>query len=230
MVNKNLRTFREEAKEHKTDSRILYPRTDLDALNRGWINVYEFPQLVGSIEEVLRLDIPGAFVEIGCKQAGSTRTIVQVLYAQGAQRHVVSIDPDPKAASFHSRVDSLGQKRDLLIGRSQDETIYRQVPEELAWVLIDGCHCFECAKADIELYCPRIAQGGMVLLHDCDARVQERPKPSQPCGGGRKTVGVYDAMMGSKVLRNAFYMLHFVEGATDPGGNYWNGLAAWRRR
>ena len=39
---------------------------------------------------------------------------------------------------------------------------------ELEFVFIDGEHCYEAAKADIEAWWPKIRAGGLLMGHDYD--------------------------------------------------------------
>lgn len=183
---------------------------------------------IGSLEHAAQLK-SGNYCEIGVKHAGSSLCITQVLNALNREASLICLDVDPKAEEhFKKNVPQDGPcKSKFIKGCSWKKA--DEVPNDLAWLFIDGCHCYDCTKNDIEAFVPKVRKDGIVIMHDCDYRVQLRP-PSQKCGGGRKKVGVYDAMMKTPALTEHFFMIHMVEGALDPKGLYWNGLAVWRKR
>ena len=54
------------------------------------------------------------------------------------------------------------------INKSSEEAI-NDIDEELDFVYVDGDHHYEAVKKDIELYYPKIKEGGMICFHDYDA-------------------------------------------------------------
>lgn len=214
--------------EHVVSSRVVHPTLDTKKFFRGWINVEEMDAFVGSIEHAAQLPCPN-FCEIGVKHAGSSLCITQVLNELGRPSTLFCIDVDKKAGEhFKKNVPQNGDCKSTFI-HGCSWKVSDRVPNELAWLFIDGCHCLECTCCDIGAYCDKVVPNGLVIMHDCDYRVQLRP-PSQKCGGIRKKVGVYDAMMNHEFLKKNFYMIHMVEGAIDPKKLYWNGLAVFRRK
>jgi hypothetical protein len=183
---------------------------------------------VGSIEHSAQLKSDN-FCEIGVKHAGSSLCITQALNALGKKSNLFCIDVDPKSGEkFKKNVPQNGPCKGTFIHGCSWKVV-DQVPNELAWLFIDGCHCYDCTRKDIELFVSKVQRDGIVIMHDCDYRVQLRA-PSQRCGGTRKKVGVYDAMMKTPELTESCYLIHMVEGAIDPKGFYWNGLAVWRKK
>jgi hypothetical protein len=49
-----------------------------------------------------------------------------------------------------------------------------ELPSELHWCWIDGCHCYNCVKRDLEIYAGKMAVGGHLLFHDASPGMQGR--------------------------------------------------------
>ena len=107
-------------------------------------------------------------------KAKSTTAILQMLNRMKATNYrLVSIDPSPAAAKwwpllagkFRGRVEA-----ELVDYPSQEVKPTALVPEGVAWMLIDGCHCYECVLEDIDRWCPAVVPGGVVVFHDHDFR------------------------------------------------------------
>lgn len=111
-------------------------------------------------------------------------------------RELYSIDPAPYAKEALAIQDKKfrGEMQNVyfLEGSSHDRVIIDCVPDDIAWLYIDGCHCYDCAYDDIQLWVPKVALGGYVLFHDCANR-QDNKRVECPRGGKRR-VGVAGAM------------------------------------
>jgi hypothetical protein len=104
-------------------------------------------------------------------------------------------------------------------GKSAEE-VKRFEDNSISWCLVDACHCFECASADINLYAPKIIQGGMLLIHDTTPwdkkksqwyHSKENPRP----------FGVLRAIKESKILKSQFKLIDHVKQG--------HGMQAWRK-
>lgn len=219
--------------EHVYRSAMMEPKLDSVKFSRGWLNIPENPMMVGSLEEAARLTTSNQFVEIGVKKAGSSLCIMQALNELKKDAQLTCIDVDPEAGKwFKDLVEPLNGKGTAKARFIQGSSfvVGQDFKETCAWVFIDGCHCQDCTASDIQVWAPKVVKDGIVIMHDCDYRVQLRRKPSQRAAHGSKPVGVYSAMMGSEMLMRDFYIVHFMEGALDPKNEYWNGIAIWRRK
>tara|TARA_Y100000034_G_scaffold136839_1_gene216252 strand:- start:1989 stop:2957 length:969 start_codon:yes stop_codon:yes gene_type:complete len=47
-----------------------------------------------------------------------------------------------------------------------DEAVYEFDDEYFDWIYIDGCHMYECVKADMTAYFPKVKKGGLIAGHD----------------------------------------------------------------
>ena len=57
------------------------------------------------------------------------------------------------------------------------------VAELIVWVFLDGCHCEECVRGELEAYSKRIPPGGYLLLHDCAEEYRDYPADQTYHGG-----------------------------------------------
>lgn len=217
--------------DHKHRSRMMAPRLKPEKFFRGWLNVGEHRLAIASLEEAAEKTSAEWFVELGVKHAGTSMTIVQVLNALGRSAQFLGVDLDPKARLyFRENLKPLKGcvEARIEIGPSQDSA--GLVPDAgAAWILVDACHCGPCVSKDIEAWTPKVAPGGLMLFHDTDWHVQLRPASQCVSHSRAERVGVYDAVMGSPILRECFHLAAALEGGIDPTGHYWEGTMVWRR-
>lgn len=77
---------------------------------------------------------------------------------------------------------------------------------EVAWVFVDGCHCEECVRSEVNAWAPSIAVGGYLLLHDCDPRYEES-EPDQPYHGNEpRSFGVWKVSEENEILKRDFFL------------------------
>jgi len=52
--------------------------------------------------------------------------------------------------------------------KETSENAINKIPDEIDFVYVDGNHRYEYAKKDIELYYPKVKEGGLISFHDFD--------------------------------------------------------------
>jgi methyltransferase family protein len=223
--------------DHAMVSRMMEPKVDTSKIFRGWLGKREALLAISSIEEAAEKTTAEWFVELGVKHAGTSRMICEVLNACGRRSRLLGVDLDEKArphwkeqlAGRAGPKCSVAEAR-LEIAKSYDEAPAALVPDGgTAWILVDACHCRTCVEQDIARWAPKVAVGGLMVFHDTDWRVQLR-KPCQSAGHGKpERPGVYDAVMNSPILREAFHLAQALEGGTDRKSDFWEGTQVWRR-
>jgi hypothetical protein len=225
-------------RDHVHKSRMMTPRLDTSKFFRGWLNTGEAMLAVCSLEEAAEKTDAHWFVELGVKHAGTSRMICEVLNALGRKSFLLGVDLDPAARShWDTNLRTLAgqpgnavRQARLEIARSHDDKVAASIEDgSAAWVLVDACHCRSCVELDIAAWAPKVAVGGLMLFHDSDWRVQQRPA-CQSMGHKRlEKPGVYDATMNSPVLKEKFHLAQAVEGGTDHKNWFWEGTQVWRR-
>ncbi len=75
-----------------------------------------------------------------------------------------------------------------------------QVPPNLAFVLVDGCHCLYHVLADFALYAPKVRVGGLMLFHDTNPRTDKEFQPWQYHGDKDRRESYVSVRMGLKAL------------------------------
>lgn len=204
-------------------------RVDLtEGLKKPQMHPCEFEPWTQSLLHVLKKDIPGVFVEIGVNKGKSTAAIYQLLNREGQRRKVYSIDPTGMALKFWPL------RRDRFAGDlqvqhialpSQDPEAKRAVHEPIAWLFIDGCHCFDCVLEDIDIWCPKVSLGGLAVFHDYDQGPCYRKRDHCHRAGQERRWGVAPAVWMARGLGD-FERWQIVAGGKSKG----TGLGIYERR
>ena len=178
--------------EYRPDSHFLHHRIqDDDALIRAWMqghttnnagDLARFYNLYLNIEQVLREQIQGDFVELGVYKGNSAFLLAHL--ARRAGRHLYLFDT---FSGFDSR-DFVGEDRKRMHGHFSDTSLAGvralvgesavtyvkgffpdslstvSPPETLAVVHLD-CDLYEPMRAGLETFYPRLSPGGIMFLH-----------------------------------------------------------------
>jgi predicted O-methyltransferase YrrM len=125
----------------------------------------------------------GAIVEIGSWKGRSTIWLASAARLTG--RCVYAIDPhtrsneDPLAntlAEFRANLERAGVSDAVrpLITTSAEAVAILEDPVEL--LFIDGDHSYDAVERDVELWLPRLIEGGVVLFHDVTTTAYSGPR------------------------------------------------------
>lgn len=130
--------------------------TDLDALdlkaNPGAFSTYDMEILVPEVEKLW----PGqTYLEVGVDK-GKSLSVARMVAKKGV--HVVGVD---------LRDNPLVPNTTFFQGHSPD--MAEMFMGEINVIFIDGDHSYEGCRADIDAWYPKMARGGVMLFHDCDA-------------------------------------------------------------
>lgn len=139
------------------------------AVTKPLIGNNEFTLWLWSV--VLAQKVPGLFVEIGVQRARGMRALVQALTQLSAlDRVIIGIDPSRESARHwklrNEELKGALPERRLISDCSQNPDVIRKVGRDIAWLYVDGCHCFECVWADIDNWAPKVVPGGYLVFHD----------------------------------------------------------------
>ena len=103
-------------------------------------------------------------LEIGCSLGYTSRAIVKKL-----------TELELKDYSYWA-IDIYGktpfEECKFVLGKSEEN--FMNVPKELHWLFIDGCHCVNHVMLDFLNYGPKIVKNGLLLFHDTSPSVQGR--------------------------------------------------------
>lgn len=104
----------------------------------------------------------GAYLEIGLLYGRTFDGISKLIwYRTGGDFRAVGIDPYPLFYDV-----SITKQQKVIPKKSADALKEISDNAPYALVLIDGCHCRECAEADFRRIWPYVQPGGFVLFHD----------------------------------------------------------------
>lgn len=105
-------------------------------------------------------------LEIGVRQAQSTRTILATLEENG-KGHLTSIDLQDRSKRITDTFPSLMDYWTQIVGNSHSKEIFDKVSDkEYDMLLIDGDHSCEGVTEDYSMYTPLVKKGGIILMHD----------------------------------------------------------------
>lgn len=96
------------------------------------------------------------YVEIGVWIGLTLKAVCGILEETGKPYHAWGIDPNPLVEP-DAHISIISRP-------SQEALLDWNIPIDIC--LIDGCHCFDCARFDFQLVEPWITTGGLVLFHD----------------------------------------------------------------
>ena len=137
--------------------------------------------ILGSLEKLEYFSEDLTVVEIGTFWGLTALTVVQVLNELSCQSKFYSVDENQSYWSHITR-----RVEDWTPKQKWNENLSKYLPgikcipsfveqksedavglfNKIHWCLIDGCHCYECASKDIELYGSKIVPGGFLLIDD----------------------------------------------------------------
>lgn len=132
-------------------------------------------------------------LEIGVRQAQSTRTILSALNELG-RGNLVSID-------LGDRLDRIPEELrpywTQIIGNSHSQDIHDLVPQkEYDLLLIDGDHSYDGVRRDYRTYQHFVKKGGYILFHDTINKDCGVPKFWEELKAEYKNAGMFDLPHG----------------------------------
>lgn len=127
------------------------------------------------LHQVIDLSLP--CVEVGVAEGLFSRDMlawgIPKLYMVDVWKHTEISGDGSSADEWHSAnfknaqklVSSYGDKAVILKGLSTN--MVRHVPDNsLGLVYLDACHTYECVKADLKAWFPKLVKGGVMAGHD----------------------------------------------------------------
>ena len=161
----------------------------------------------------------GPIIEIGVWHGDSTRCILDVFDALNKPLHLVSVDPSPLAENHWMRAVRHHRKTyNLRFILDKSLKASEKISVDPVWIYIDGCHCYECARADMDTWGPRVQDGGFMVFHDTDpVYTYDKRTPPHNHNGVRRIFGANAALLTSKVIRERFELYSCYEDGTYPG-------------
>jgi predicted O-methyltransferase YrrM len=159
-------------------------------MNPGHTRISELMKLVDEIEGWLfpeeqwaLMHLPlmadylnGEIVEIGSYRGKSTVSLgLGSLLLSKRKRPIYSIDPfipddkDYKEVSFDkfwANIVKSGLEHHIIPIKKYSSEAYKDSPEQISVLFIDGDHSYEGVRHDIQNYVPRVSLGGFIGFHD----------------------------------------------------------------
>lgn len=164
----------------------------------------EFGVFVRSILSTLQSGVPGAMVEIGSNKGKSLACLLQVMQLAEDIRQVFSVDPYGNAEKYvPHRIEKFSGDIPVEHIRlpSQDPKALERVNMPIAWLFIDGCHCFDCTWVDIDSWVPKVIHSGTVVFHDFCPRTNYRKRDYCAAADAKRRWGVWPAFQIAKAAR-----------------------------
>jgi len=112
---------------------------------------------------------PQTVVELGCYVGWTSAHIALGLRAAGDQGRLWCVDTERRfldAAAENLRQHDLIHRVSFVEGFSTDGQVLAALPSSIDLLFIDTSHEYRPTLAEIEIYLPRLAPGGLIALHD----------------------------------------------------------------
>ena len=87
-----------------------------------------------------------------------------------------------------------------------DSKLAIDIFDRISWCFVDGCHCYDCALSDINLYGKKIVSGGIMLIDDTTPWDKQKTQWYHDKNDLRYQ-DVVGAIRDSEVLKENFTML-----------------------
>jgi len=211
-------------------------RTDFE-FQKGY-RVPEQDALLRTLElaSSVRSDDP-TFVELGVFKAYTSRMVILALNEldcsckffavdldQEYWEHVKKIKgnwwPSKEFDKLCKTISEVGACKGKFVKECSHEFASELADDTLCWCFVDACHCYQCVKQDLAAYCPKMAVGGYLIMHDTvhgNDKSQWYHDKKNP-----RPFGVSKAINDCKMLHENFELLHEVKVN--------RGMQIWRRR
>jgi predicted O-methyltransferase YrrM len=112
---------------------------------------------------------PSVIVELGCYVGWTSAHLALGLRASGGDGRLWCLDSDRRfldAARANLSRHNLSDSVHFIEGLSLDESTLSALPATIDLLFIDTTHDYEPTLAELAAYVPRMAPGGLVVLHD----------------------------------------------------------------
>lgn len=106
------------------------------------------------VPEIEKLQEHQVYLEVGVDQ-GKSLSVARMVAGEGVRVWGIDLKPDPKV-----------EGTSFLQGDSKE--IAKSWQKKIDVLFIDGDHSYRGCKADIDSWYPHMAEGGVMLFHDCD--------------------------------------------------------------
>lgn len=109
--------------------------------------------------------------ELGVRQGVSTVAWLEGLRRTGGHLWSCDIEPCP--------IDH--RQLTFLRGDDCSPEVYDKIPDDLDIVFLDTSHLYSATRRELEIYAPKLVEGGCVVLHDVDVeRFPQHPDDEPP--------------------------------------------------
>lgn len=138
----------------------------------GFYERDEMYLLWNAVRSIPATDGPINVAEVGCEKGRSTSCILMALEGRPHKMYVVDpfLDhPDEPIEQmfFENIVWATEDGADVDLVRKKTENLDpADIPKQLHFVHVDGCHLFNEVQKDCRYFAPRVVVGGMMAFHD----------------------------------------------------------------
>jgi len=126
------------------------------------------PSVARFLGELAFLRSPGSVIELGCFVGWTTAHLAKALSSKPSGI-VYAVDPSRKcldAMLENLKRHGLGVYVRPVHGLSEDAEVLTTLPDQADIIFIDTGHNYPQTLKEVELYAPRLARGGFIVLHD----------------------------------------------------------------
>lgn len=218
---------------------------------RGTVTEEEHRVLLATLEHVVEEFERPVFIEFGTHKGGTSRAMIQALNDLKAEALYYGIDIDKLQQP--SRKAKLNGEKPFTAKQMWEKNVIphlaggtveaqfllevswiagrqwqRMMDSKVHWVFVDGCHCYECCKQDIEEWGRNIELNGLMLIHDCHPQYI-RYRKTQAYHGSAQPFGVWQARCHAKYLHEHFTFLCQTNFERPGPNKLFGGMQVWRK-
>ncbi len=116
------------------------------------------------------IEAEGDLVEIGSYKGASALVMAlgNSLSSRPAKLWLIEPRPLPSREKFFEPFVRRGWNKDVILVEKRSEEAVAIVSQKLRFIFIDGDHTYEGAKRDLEGWMAKVAEGGVLAIHDYD--------------------------------------------------------------
>jgi predicted O-methyltransferase YrrM len=126
------------------------------------------PSVARFLGELAFLRSPENVIELGCFVGWTTAHLAKSLCSKAAGT-IYAVDPSRKCLDVmleNLKRGGLDARVRPIHGFSEDAEVLAALPDKAGIIFIDTGHSYPQTLREIELYAPRLAAGGFIVLHD----------------------------------------------------------------
>lgn len=141
-----------------------------ELLQHGALNPAEWVEIARALSRTTKVVHQAVVLEIGTLAAKTTQALHLALENLGDGRRIITVDTSKTSMAYWKTMLGTVPNRyqgGFVHGTSSDEDLQKELLRDgIAFAFIDGCHCADCVRIDIQNLAKHIHLDGEIAFHD----------------------------------------------------------------